>query len=207
MRSGGRSGRVIFLNGTSSAGKTTLARSIQDESDVPFVYWGIDTLFDLVPPNWGGGRDGPLSRAGFWYDRSGRDDDGHPLLVVRYGAVGRRMLRSACTAAAAFAHGGDHLVIDEMLLAPDLLPIWQTALAGLDVQLVAVTCPLTVAEQRELARGNEIGLARGHFHSVHDHGATYDTIVDTTTGSPAELARIVLRRERPRSAHRIRRPG
>ncbi|GAB2778123.1 hypothetical protein GCM10027199_61630 [Amycolatopsis magusensis] len=59
MRSGDRPGRVIFLNGTSSAGKTTLARAIQDESDTPFVYWGIDTLFSLVPPNWGGGRDGP----------------------------------------------------------------------------------------------------------------------------------------------------
>ncbi|MFB8277138.1 phosphotransferase-like protein [Nocardia colli] len=59
MPSGELPSRVIFLNGTSSSGKTTLARSIQDESDVPFVYWGIDTLFDLVPPNWGGG---PLAR-------------------------------------------------------------------------------------------------------------------------------------------------
>jgi len=54
--------RVIFLNRTSSSGKTTLARAIQDESDIPFVYRGIDTLFGSVPPNWGGGRDGPLSR-------------------------------------------------------------------------------------------------------------------------------------------------
>ncbi|MEV6557864.1 chloramphenicol phosphotransferase [Nocardia sp. NPDC051756] len=195
MRSGGLPSRVIFLNGTSSAGKTTLARSIQDESDVPIVYWGIDTLFGLVPPNWGGGRDGPLSRAGFWYDRTGRDVEGHPLLVVRYGEVGRRMLRSACTAAAAFAHGGDHLVIDEMLLTPDLLPMWLTALAGLDVQLVAVTCPLPIAEQRELARGNEVGLSRGHFHSVHDHGTTYDMTVDTSTASPTELARAILRQD------------
>ncbi|WP_249358683.1 chloramphenicol phosphotransferase CPT family protein [Nocardia cyriacigeorgica] len=37
--------RVILLNGTSSAGKTTLARAIQDESDISFVYWRIDTLF------------------------------------------------------------------------------------------------------------------------------------------------------------------
>ncbi|WP_327097851.1 chloramphenicol phosphotransferase CPT family protein [Nocardia vinacea] len=73
------------------------------------------------------------------------------------------MLWSACAAAAEFAHGGDHLVIDEMLLTPDLLPMWLDALAGLDVQLVSVTCPLAVAEQRELARGNEIGLARGYL--------------------------------------------
>lgn len=187
--------RVIFLNGTSSAGKTTLARAVQDESDIPFVYWGIDTLFGLVPPNWGGGRDGPLSRDGFWYDRTGHDAGGHPSVVIRYGPAGRRMLRSACAAAAAFAHGGDHLVIDEMLLTPDLLPIWLDALTGLEVQLVRVTCPLPVAEQRERARGHERGLARGHLQTVHAHGHPYDTVVDTTTGSPAELARAVLRRE------------
>ncbi|MGW4091845.1 phosphotransferase-like protein [Nocardia sp. NPDC004750] len=42
---------------------------------------------------------------------------------------------------------------------------------------------------------SEPGSARGHFHAVHDHGAAYDTIVDTSTGTPAELARIVLRRQ------------
>lgn len=186
-------GRVILLNGTSSSGKTTLARAIQDESDTPFVYWGIDTLFGLIPPNWGGGRDGPLSRDGFWYDRTRNAEDGHPIVVIRYGPVGRRMLHSACVAAAVFAHGGDNLVIDEMLLTPDLLPVWMAALTGLDVQLVAVTCPLEVAERREQGRRNPAGLARGHFHTVHDHGYTYDTIVDTTTGTPATLARTVLR--------------
>lgn len=185
--------QVIFLNGTSSAGKTALARAIQDESEVPFVYWGIDTLFGLVPPTWGGGRDGPLSRDGFWYDRTSRDEDGRPRVVIRYGDVGRRMLRSGCAAAAAFARGGDHLVIDEMLLTPDLMPMWMEALAGLGVHLVCVNCPLAVAEQRELARRRtEIGLARGHFDIVHDHGCPYDAVVDTTTGTAAELARRVL---------------
>jgi chloramphenicol 3-O phosphotransferase len=178
---------VILLNGTSSAGKTTLARAIQDESTTPFVYWGIDTLFALVPPNWGGGRDGPLSRAGFFYDRSVAG-----ILTIRYGPVGLRMLRSGCRAAAAFARGGDDLVIDEMLLSPDLMPMWLDALAGLDPFLVHVTCPLAVAEQRELARGNEPGLARGHAESVHAHGRPYDLVVDTSTSTPAKLARTVL---------------
>ncbi|MDI5976149.1 chloramphenicol phosphotransferase CPT family protein [Amycolatopsis magusensis] len=195
MRSGDRPGRVIFLNGTSSAGKTTLARAIQDESGTPFVYWGIDTLFSLVPPNWGGGRDGPLSRDGFWYDRTDGDTDGHPSVIVRYGEVGRRMLRSARTAAAAFARGGDDLVIDELLLTPDLLPEWLDALSGLEVLLVRVTCPLAVAEERERGRRNPPGLARGHHRMVHDHGVPYDLTVDSTTGSPAELARAVLRRQ------------
>lgn len=186
MRSAGHPGRVIFLNGTSSAGKTVLARAIQDASDTPFVYWGVDTLFSLVPPNWGGGRDG------FWYDRTGGE---HPSVVIRYGEVGRRMLRSARTAAAAFAHGGDNLVIDELLLTPDLLAEWLVALLGLEVLLVCVACPLEVAEQRERDRGNLIGLARGHLRTVHGHGTTYDMTVDSTTGTPAELARAVLRRQ------------
>jgi len=180
-------GRVIFLNGTSSAGKTTLARAIQDESATPYVYWGIDTLFTLVPPNWGGGRDGPLSRDGFWYDR------GADTVVIRYGRVGRRMLRSACVAAAAFARGGDDLVIDEMLLAPELMADWQSALAGLDVLMVRVTCPLEVAERREVGRRNPRGLARGHFRTVHEHGVAYDLTIDTAAGTPAELAREVTR--------------
>ncbi len=195
MRSDDHPGRVIFLNGTSSAGKTSLARAIQDESGTPFVYWGIDTLFGLVPPNWGGGRDGPLSRDGFWYDRTGAGAGGHPLVVIRYGEVGCRMLRSARTAAAAFAHGGDNLVIDELLLTPDLLPEWMAALSGLEVLLVCVTCPLAVAEQRERDRGNPIGLARGHLRTVHGHGTSYDLTVDSTMGTPAELARAVLRRQ------------
>jgi chloramphenicol 3-O-phosphotransferase len=88
-----------------------------------------------------------LSRDGFWYDRTGHDAGGHPIVVIRYGQVGRRMLHSSCDAVATFAHGGDHLVIDEMLLTPDLLPIWIDAPAGLDIRLVCVTCPLSVAER------------------------------------------------------------
>jgi chloramphenicol 3-O phosphotransferase len=184
----GREGRVIFLNGTSSAGKTTLARAIQDESPTPFVYWGLDTLFGMVPPKWGGGRDGPLSREGFWYDRSG------DAVVIRYGQVGRRLLRSACVAAAGFARRGDDLVIDEMLLSPDIMTDWKFALGGLRVLLVRVTCPLDVAEERERDRRHPIGLARGHFRTVHQHEEPYDMTLDTTTDTPAALARAVLPR-------------
>jgi chloramphenicol 3-O phosphotransferase len=114
---------------------------------------------------------------------------------IRYGEVGRRKLRSAQIAAAAFAHEGDDLVIDELLLTPDLLPTWMDALSGLDVLLVRVTCPLAVAEPRERDRRNPSGLARGHYRIVHDHGTTYDMTVDTTTGTPTELARAVLHKQ------------
>ena len=144
-------------------------RAIQDTSATPFAHWGVDTPFAAVPPNWGGGRDGPLSRDGFRYDRTGRDAGGRPVVVIRCGEVGRRMLRSACAAAAAFARGGDDLVVDEILLTPGLIRDWTTALTGLDVLFVRVTCPLAVAEQRERARDHAVvGLARGHLPTVHE---------------------------------------
>jgi chloramphenicol 3-O phosphotransferase len=58
-------------------------------------------------------------------------------------------------------------VIDELLLTPDLLPRWM----------------------------DPIGLARGHYRMVHDHGTAYDMTVDTTTGTPTELAKAILRRQ------------
>ncbi|MEV5833493.1 hypothetical protein [Nocardia sp. NPDC052112] len=54
--------------------------------------------------------------------------------------------------------------------------------------MVGVTCPLAVAEQGELARGNEIGLVRGHFRTVHDHGGGYDAeIIGCATSVVAEI--------------------
>ncbi|MFF2732738.1 chloramphenicol phosphotransferase CPT family protein [Streptomyces sp. NPDC058008] len=188
-----RPGHVIFLNGTSSAGKTTLARAIQEESDEPYLYWGIDTLFSMVPEKWAGGRGGLLSFEGFRYDRSEQDEDGRQLISIRYGNVGRRILAAACASVAKLALKGCNVVVDEMLLSPDLLEDWFQALSGVEVYLVGVYCPVHVLEEREAARGNPAGLARGHLRTVHAHEARYDLKVDTSKIPAQELARTVLR--------------
>lgn len=188
-----RPGHVIFLNGTSSAGKTTLARAIQEESDEPYLYWGIDTLFSMVPEKWAGARGGHLSFEGFRYDRSEHDEDGRQLISIRYGDVGRRMLAAACASVAKLALKGCNVVVDEMLLDPDLLEDWLQALSGVEVYLVGLYCPVDVLEEREAARGNPAGLARGHLRTVHAHEARYDLKVDTSKVPAQELARTVLR--------------
>ncbi|MFF1344801.1 hypothetical protein ACFVZJ_02190 [Streptomyces sp. NPDC058322] len=52
-------------------------------------------------------------------------------------------------------------------------------------------------EEREAARGNPAGLARGHLRTVHAHEARYDLKVDTSKVSAQELARTVLRAHSP----------
>nr|WP_281048019.1 hypothetical protein [Streptosporangium roseum] len=55
-----------------------------------------------------------------------------------------------------------------------------------------------MAEEGEVARGNESGLARGHLRTVHEHGFAYDMTVGTSTETPADLAKAVLRRPQNR---------
>lgn len=43
-------GRIIILNGTSSSGKTTLARVLQKQLSTPFYFIDIDTFVSMEPP-------------------------------------------------------------------------------------------------------------------------------------------------------------
>jgi len=42
-------GEVILLNGTSSVGKSTIARSLQDQLEQPFLHTGLDHFLRRVP--------------------------------------------------------------------------------------------------------------------------------------------------------------
>jgi chloramphenicol 3-O phosphotransferase len=45
---------IIFLNGCSSSGKTTIAKAIQHLSDEPWLLLGIDTFFHMMPSKYVG---------------------------------------------------------------------------------------------------------------------------------------------------------
>ncbi|WP_165763871.1 phosphotransferase-like protein [Halalkalibacter urbisdiaboli] len=43
-----KQGKIIILNGTSSSGKTTLAKSLEKVMDEPYVYVSLDDLLEPV---------------------------------------------------------------------------------------------------------------------------------------------------------------
>lgn len=50
--------QIIYINGPSSAGKTTLAHAVQEEMEQPFLHIGIDRVIGMMPEklnNWEGG--------------------------------------------------------------------------------------------------------------------------------------------------------
>lgn len=198
-----KAGRVILLNGSSSAGKTTLALMLQQTLPAPHQHISLDQFRDGMPGRYRGlnaapgtpGEQGlnvvPVTRAG------------EQLTEVRFGEHGRRVLRGMRRAAAAFARDGGNAIIDDLLLERGFLLDYLDALAGLAVTFVGVRCPLPVVSAREAARpGRFPGTAASHFEQVHAHGE-YDVEVDTSKFTPrqcAEQVEVAAAAEKPSAA-------
>jgi chloramphenicol 3-O phosphotransferase len=174
-------GRVVLLHGTSSSGKTTVARAVQRLSDEPWVRLGIDAFWNAVDERWL--EHGPRATEGFAWKEDSR---------IVPGPVGQRLAAGMRVAVAACARAGNDMVVDDVFVDPSWLEGWRSELAGLEWLLVGVMAPLDVLEERESARGNRIaGEARFQFGVIHT-GVEYDVTVDTTRQSPEDCARTIL---------------
>jgi chloramphenicol 3-O phosphotransferase len=181
--------RIVFLNGASSAGKTSIGRALQDLTDEPFMLLGLDTCFAMVPPRWAGGPEGPMRHLGFAYEVL-PTNHGHPMLKITYGEIGSRMMTGFHRAAIELVRAGNSIIIDEMLLDQRVRDDWLDVLKPWQPFLVGVYCADDELARRETARGNRPGLARWSARHTHD-GMRYDITIDTThTKSDAAAARI-----------------
>ena len=172
---------VIFLNGSTSAGKTSIGRALQAKLPEPYLLFGIDHVFPWLPPVWCETPDG------YWFER--RADGGMPIFIgegfLQVAKGWHRMVRGGVDA-------GLRFVVDEALIDPRLLPDWQAVLGGLDVLWVGVRCELAELQRREKARGDRgIGQAQSQYQEVYA-AAPYDLEVDTTATSAADCADAIL---------------
>ena len=163
-------GRILFLNGPSSAGKSTIARQIQALLDPPPMHLSSDLLTDGALPV----RSDGYGPARWWT------------------ATRRATFTGYHRCLAAMSSAGLEVVADSLLEAPDWRRELAETLRGLDVWLVGVHCDLAELERRELARGDRrVGEARTHLvvDEVHTFGV-YDFEIDTTaiTGHAAAVA-------------------
>ncbi|MFI8304330.1 chloramphenicol phosphotransferase CPT family protein [Streptomyces sp. NPDC085927] len=160
------SGRIIFLNGTSSSGKTSIARELLDVlDDGVFFHLAVD---------------------GFNAMRTGRE-----LGAEQLDTALRRTREGFHRSIAAMAGVGNDIVVDHVLSEPWRLLDCLTVLPPEDVLFVGVHCPPDELARRELARGDRPpGLAAHQYDLVHAHG-DYDLVCDTGTASPIECARRI----------------
>lgn len=174
--------KIIFLNGVSSVGKTSIAKALQTILQEPYIHLGIDHVFEWLPQEF------INDPHGIVFETS--EENSHPLVKIKMGDYGNNVFKGMRAAMAAFAEQGNNLVIDEVLLSNELED-YTNLLADFQVHYVGIFAPLAVIEERERIRGDRhIGLARWQYNIVHQN-KTYDLEIDNTTLSPLACAKII----------------
>lgn len=161
---------IILLNGTSSAGKTTLAKALQGIMDAPYLHAPIDSFKDMMPEAEIFGEPGSSQ----W----------QPLFD--------RMLSGFHHSLAALAGAGNNLIVDHLFVQRAEPQKWLMEcldlLSPFTVYFIGVHCRLEELRRREQARGDRgEGLAEWQLSRVHRHGV-YDLEVDTLALSATQCA-------------------
>jgi len=157
-----QNGRIIFLNGTSSAGKSTLAKALRTALPEPFCYYASDQL----------------AEAGFRTTRQKRRDERARFFDGFHRSI------------AGFAEAGNDLIVEHIVEEAAWWEQLRQLLGHLDTFWVGVHAPLAELERRERERGNRsIGEAAYHLKT---HGyCDYDVEVDTSGDHNAVVATII----------------
>ena len=162
-------GKIILLNGASSAGKSALARAVQARASLPFWHYSIDHL------RAGGVLPTERIEAGdfAWSDMRPAFFEGFHRSIP------------------AFAEAGNHMLVEHIVEQRAWMDRLLLLLAPHDVFFVGLHCPLDELERREAHRGDRrVGDARADHAIAHTFGE-YDLELETTK-PVAELAAALL---------------
>lgn len=158
-------GLIIFLNGTSSSGKSSIATELLRILDETYFHMSIDDFHAMR------------------VDRDIAPDD----LQAEIDRTAKGFHR----AVAGMAEAGNNVVVDHVLTQPWRLADCLELFAPESVVFVGVRCPLEEVQRRERRRGDrDAGLAERQFHQVHQH-ATYDIECDTSVSTPLDCAESI----------------
>ncbi|MEZ5412937.1 MAG: hypothetical protein R3F03_01360 [Opitutaceae bacterium] len=158
---------AIVLNGTSSAGKTTLAQTLQQRAGEPVLHAALDTFTDMYA--WSAITDEETRRI---CHRTGVDNFHQTLRLL--------------------AAGPHAIVVDHVFEQRAWADATLAALTTRRVFMIGVRCPLATLQAREQSRPDRRpGMAAWQFDRVHE-GTTYDFEIDTSIETPESAADKIL---------------
>lgn len=169
---------IIFINGTSSSGKTSLLKALQNRLEDPYLDMGIDRFIWMLPKRY---LDRPL-----WDDVLGK--------AVQFGPLGLVLFSGMHHAIAAAAKRGLNIIADHVFVEKAWVDECASLFADMNAYLIGLYCPLEVLEQREKDRKDRtLGQAREQFDVIHKY-VIYDLELDTSTLTVGECAEKVIER-------------
>lgn len=174
-----RKGIILFMNGTSSAGKTSIAKELLKQIEIPFQHVSVDDFFhnydefiDKKYPN--------LEPA--------IEVEQHTVAQIIFDPIG-----SLCySTVKLFSEMGVNVILDTVVDNEKWFNVCQDLFSGHPTLFVGVICSREELARREEARGDRaIGLANAQFDGVYAF-EKYDVEVNTEELSPEECAEKIL---------------
>ncbi len=167
---GAAPGKIILVNGPSSAGKSSLAQRLQRVIPGPFWNYSIDHLLRGTILPWG-----RIEGADF-----------------RWPELRPQVFEGFHRSLPAFAQAGNNLIVDYIVETREWRDRLLELLDGLDVFFVGLHCDLPELERREATRGDRrIGEARADFATTH-RLCSYDLELDSTSTPVDEMVEVLV---------------
>ena len=162
-------GRIIFLNGVTSAGKTSIVESLQNQEDIFFYVVANDLFEEMIGENY--------LHKNYWKYLS-------EIIIMMYHT------------AKLFSDMGKNVLIDGILVErEEIRPHYHQLLEILQnnpLDIVEVYCPLDICRQRNIIRGDRYETQSQEQYALMAENIKYSTKVDTSIYSPEECAKKII---------------
>ncbi len=163
-------GRIIFLNGVTSAGKTSIVEALQERDDVFFYVVANDLFQEMVGEKY--------LRENYWKYLS-------EVIIMMYHT------------AKLYSDMGKNVLIDGILVERDeITPHYQRLVEILKdhpLDVVEVYCPLELCRKRNLIRGDRYEKQSDEQNELMAKNIAYSMRVDTSLYSATECADIIVK--------------
>ena len=163
---------TIVLNGTSSSGKTSVARALQEQLKEVWLNFSIDSVLYSLPSS-------VLKRmiSGDAINHAG----------YNYSTLDNGYWHSV----AALVREGNRVIADNGLIQPAQKKKVRKLLGERQCLWVGIHCDLSELRKRELARGDRaLGTAENELATVHQ-GMRYDLEFDTCSMTSERIAKVI----------------
>lgn len=165
-----KKGRIIFLNGVTSAGKTSIVEALQERDDIFFYVVANDLFQEMIGEKY--------LQENYWKYLS-------EVIIMMYHT------------AKLYSDMGKNVLVDGILVErEEIKPHYQQLLEifkdnPLDV--VEVYCPLEICRQRNIMRGDRYETQSQEQHELMAKDIRYSLQVDTSQHSATECAEMIVR--------------
>lgn len=164
-------GRIIFLNGVTSSGKTTIVEALQARKDVFFYVVANDLFEEMIGEQY--------LRENYWKYLG-------EVIIMMYHT------------AKLFSDMGKNVIIDGILVEREGVEPHYARLLDIlkdnPLDVVEVYCPLEICRERNIARGDRYESQSEEQAALMAKDIRYSMRVDTGVSSPEECADQIIRK-------------